>query len=173
MVDVRAGNLSFRLPAHLEVWIYPLLGEGCEQRQAFQAHMKGLKGYAPFSHSKDQVGVYDGKGGILSAVWSVKDLLWAFPELEEVTFVKIDVAPGLRYGWSVKHPTRLSSIPRLPGQAILGLPKLVTHSHMCCCKEGRLRKGCPPVPSVCPGGALRPHQSHPLSGRLKGHHPSF
>ncbi|CAJ1370711.1 unnamed protein product [Effrenium voratum] len=67
--------------------------------------------------SADQVGVYDGQGGILSAVWSVKDLLWAFPELEEVTFVKIDVEgserdiiPAMAGFLREKQPVMLLSI---------------------------------------------------------------
>ncbi|CAE7332483.1 unnamed protein product [Symbiodinium natans] len=40
--------------------------------------------------SADQVGIYDGRQAILSTVWDLRELLLAFPILNETSFIKID-----------------------------------------------------------------------------------
>ena len=45
-------------------------------------------------HHQDQVGMPG--SGPLTSMWGIRDLRHAFPELEEVSFVKIDAAPGFQ-----------------------------------------------------------------------------
>eukprot|EP00913_Durusdinium_trenchii_P004828 g4485.t1 len=52
---------------------------------------RGLVQMTNRGDSADQVGVFDRQEGILSSVFGINDLLYAFPELEDVSFIKIDV----------------------------------------------------------------------------------